>query len=178
MDRSKAAGTRQQLNYTGINNPLAPKHFNGPNNLGSEALQMYNSMINRQYTAEDFLLYIAGLYNSQLAEDYLDGGGGNVLHIPLDPEVLDFAIVDAIVRQSRYLRNLHWLKSEIECDAGVSEELAAQLLSSDELSGLGFALRVSRGGRFLQKRAGIQALRPSAACLIRLRPPLACSTLT
>jgi hypothetical protein len=39
-----AAGTRQQLNYTGITNPLAPDNLSGPNNLGSEALELFSAL--------------------------------------------------------------------------------------------------------------------------------------
>lgn len=49
-----AAGTRQQLNYTGVSNPLAPASLSGPNNLGSEALELFAALEARGLGNEDF----------------------------------------------------------------------------------------------------------------------------
>jgi hypothetical protein len=156
-----AAGTRQQLNYTGVDNPLAPPLLEGPNNLGSEAMQLYTSMAERRpnaekrVIAEDFLLYVAGIYNSQMAEDYLSGGGGNVMHIPVDPRRLASEIVDRITTTSRHLRNLHWIESELEVNGRLRGQLAGQLSNESELASIGLSRTVPAGGKFRSGTAWI-----------------------
>ena len=97
---------------------------------------------------EDFLLYVAGIYNSQLAEDYLNGGGGNIMHIPVDPRRLDPVLVDRIDATSRHLRNLHWIESELEANGSLRAGLAGQLSHQEELLGLDLCVAAPAGGRF------------------------------
>jgi hypothetical protein len=156
-------GESQQFHYTGINRPSASAILTGPNNLGDEALAFYLDLAARGHDDEAFLLYIAAIYNSQIAEDYLEGGGDNVMRIPLDPRHLDRGLVDRIIAASRELRNLHWLSAEAH-GGPVSAELAEQLVSIAKLGELEFAELAGSGGRFVQRRSW----RPSAATSERL----------
>jgi hypothetical protein len=106
-------GESQQFNYTGVNNPLAQSRLGEPNNLGPDAIAFLSDLASRGHGDEDFLLYIAGIYNSQVASDYLEGGGRSIMHIPIDPRRLDSRLVDRIIETSRSLRNLHWLSAEV-----------------------------------------------------------------
>lgn len=93
----KAAGTRQQLNYTGVYNPRGQElSATDPNNLGAEALAFYQELARRERNDEDFLLYLAAIYNSALAGEYLEDGGENVMRIPLIYQYLDEDTVDAV----------------------------------------------------------------------------------
>jgi hypothetical protein len=146
----KAAGTRQQLNYTAINNPLRGVELAGPNNLGAEALVFYHDLIQRNYAEEDFLLYVAAVYNSALAGEYLVEGGENVMHIPLASNYLDPEIVDTVIRSARRLRDLTWLRVEADPGESIGDEFASRLTSQDTFRELGFARVAGSGGRFRQ----------------------------
>ena len=43
----KAAGTRQQLNYTGVENPRENVRLGEPNNIGGDALALYHALSGR-----------------------------------------------------------------------------------------------------------------------------------
>lgn len=146
----KAAGTRQQLNYTGVVNPLAEMEL-GPNNLGGEALSFYEDLTSRGYDHEDFLHYISAIYNSELADDYLHDGGENFMTIPLDGNLLEISVVDRVIVNSRKMRDLTRLK--IESSTGlVASQLAEALADRQTLAELGFAIEESSGGRFRQEQ--------------------------
>jgi hypothetical protein len=78
-------GESQQFHYTGLVNPLVQASFSGPNNLGEDAQRFYAALVAAGHSSDDLLFYVAGIYNSQTAEDYLEGGGANVLRVPLTP---------------------------------------------------------------------------------------------
>lgn len=145
-------GESQQFHYTGIDRPSAGPSFRGPNNLGDEALVFYLDLVRRGHDSEALLFYIAGIYNSQIAEDYLAGGGGNIMHIPVDPTRLNPALVDRIIATSRELRNLHWVAAEAR-GKPMSAELAERLISAVKLRELEFEELPGAGGRFLQRRS-------------------------
>lgn len=139
----KAAGTRQQLNYTGVDNPLRPLQLE-PNNLGGEALQLYNAMARIGADGEDFLLYTAGLYNSVLAEEFVAEGGDSALRIPLDPAAAEDAI--HIARISRRIRDLR--RAVAALDTVAEDQSALEPFSSEDLIEFGFVRVEYGGGRF------------------------------
>ena len=144
-------GESQQFHYTGLDNPLKPPTLTGPNNLGGDAQVFLAALARAGRPPDDLLFYIAGIYNSQTAEDFLSGGGGSVMHVPLDPELAGNGVVGAIADVSRELRNLHWLAAEAA--EGMPAELAESLLGRDELEALGLLEQGGSGGRFLQRRS-------------------------
>ncbi len=148
----KAAGTRQQLNYTGVENPLRDRqrHMDGANNLGDEALALRRALANRGLNAEDFLLYIAAIYNSALADDYLRQGGENTMRIPVDPIALDLDVVEALIGLARRIRNLSALSAKLTENATMKEVEALSLAPSDALEAFGLMRASGSGGRFAQ----------------------------
>lgn len=165
----KAAGTRQQLNYTGLINPLRQLEL-GPNNLGGEALAFYRDLIDRGGTEEGFLLYLAAVYNSNLADEYLQDGGENFMHIPLDMASLNEEVVDRVIASAREMRDLTRLKIEA-AQGPISSVLAEQLASVAELSDLGFVHLGGTGGRFRQEPA-YQAVQQTAELIGERRDEL------
>lgn len=96
-------GTRQQLSYTGCENPQRGRYLDGaPNNLGPDAAALYAQMQNEGCEEEDFLLYVASFYNSPVANEFLEAGGGKALHIPLH----DGARAVVMARIARRIRNI------------------------------------------------------------------------
>ena len=146
----KAAGTRQQLNYTAVENPLAQPRLGEPNNLGAEALDLYRALTSRGHDEESFLLYIAAIYNSELAGDYLTDGGESVMRIPLDPDTLDLPLIDTLIADARNVRNFTRLSVEAAVGGVVEEGLAASLATEEQLAAFGFERAAGSGGRFKQ----------------------------
>ena len=146
----KAAGTRQQLNYTGVENPLRDKFMNGPNNLGDEASTFYSALTACGYNIEDFLLYIAAIYNSALADEYLRQGGDNTMRIPVNPAVMDMDAVYMLIRLARRTRDLSALRAKIVEQTTIQENDALKLTNKSELEGFGLLRSAGSGGRFVQ----------------------------
>lgn len=94
------------------------------------------------------MLYVAGIYNSRLSEEYLSAGGANMLRIPVDPQKLDFEIVLRIVATSRRIRDLRWLRTEALQRTELPAPLALSLAIETELEELGFSLHRAGGGQF------------------------------
>jgi len=165
----KAAGTRQQLNYTGLVNPLRQREL-GPNNLGGEALFFHQFITSRGKNDEDFLLYLAAIYNSELAEEYLQDGGENHMRIPLDTSLLDASVVDRVITNARAMRNLTRLLVETKLGA-VPAQLAEELAQGEDLSELAFVRHGGTGGRFRQDEH-YEATETSATLIMERREEL------
>lgn len=141
-------GESQQFNYTGLHDPTIQPTLT-PNNLGPKATIFLEALLARGYHEEDFLFYLAGIYNSQLAEDYLNGGGSETMRIPLDVETTDWEAVQRVINASTTLTNLNRLA--VEATAPVEGELAERLASRELLVELGFEESPGSGGRFRQR---------------------------
>lgn len=166
-------GESQQFHYTGLENPLRPPSLIGPNNLGEDALAFFDAMRALGGSAEDFLHYLSGIYNSQTTENYLEGGGANVMRIPLDLDIVESGRASQIARLSLRLRNLHWIAAEGE--ASIDADLAERLASTDELEELGMTRQGGTGGRFRQRpswRATETTAEAIDAAVSRLRSDL------
>jgi hypothetical protein len=112
-------GTSQQFSYTLLDDPTRAGLLGGlPNNLTPEAEPLYRSFaLDTEHDQESFLLFVAGIYNTDVAARFLVQGGGKVMHVPLD----DAEAAKDIASASRKLRDLtvlrHALASSIEVDA-------------------------------------------------------------
>ncbi len=144
----KAAGTRQQLNYTGIYNPLRGDELTDAGNVGGDALPFFHELKRRGHNAEGMLLYLAAIYNSALAGEYLEQGGENAMHIPLSVQHSDAELVDMVISSSRRMRDFTRLGVEAERAESVSEELAFSLASEEVIRACGFERMPGSGGRF------------------------------
>ena len=142
-------GESQQFHYTGLTNPQAQPSLSGPNNLGADALSFYEALMTIQHEAHDFLFYLAGIYNSQIAEDYLEGGGASVLRIPLSRSLIESGAAGRVIGFAKHLRNLHWISSE--ASSGMDAELAESLLDQQTLRALALDEVRGTGGRFRQR---------------------------
>ena len=163
----------QQFHYTGLENPLQPPSLTGPNNLGDDALVFFDTMCASGAVADDFLLYVAGIYNSQMTEDYVEGGGANVMRIPLDPDLVENGKAGRVISLARRLRNLHWLAAETK--APMEAALAETLAPAAKLEALGMERQGGSGGRFRQRTLWLAtAATPGAVdeAVNRLRPEL------
>ena len=142
-------GESQQFHYTGLINPLKAPTLTGSNNLGGDAQAFLAALTVAGRPPDDLLFYIDGIYNSQTAEDFLAGGGGSMMRVPLDPALAGNGVAGAIAGVSRQLRNLHWLAAE--AGDGMPSELAESLLERDGLEALGLVEQGGSGGRFRQR---------------------------
>jgi hypothetical protein len=142
-------GESQQFHYTGLVNPLVQASLAGPNNLGDDARTFCDALVASGCASGDLLFYLAGIYNSQTSDDYLRGGGANVLRIPLAPVLIENGRAGRVITLSRQLRNLHWLLAE--GTAGMEAALAEGLATRQQLQNLGFQEQAGSGGRFRQR---------------------------
>ena len=147
-------GTRQQFHYTGMNNPMRPERLDGlPNNLGEEALRLHRSLTARGNSGTCLLFYVAGVYNSQLAEDYLQQGGGDVISIPLRLDAESIELIEMIAIAGRSLRNLTWLTSLLSASTDVQPDLIRSMFSESEAAALGLQEISVGDGRFRRRAA-------------------------
>jgi hypothetical protein len=98
---------------------------------------------------DDLLFYLAGIYNSQTAESYLEGGGANVLRIPLSLALIENGNAGRVIALARRLRNLHWLGAE--AIDGMDGDFAESMANRNELQELGLEELRGSGGRFRQR---------------------------
>jgi hypothetical protein len=155
-------GTRQQFHYTGLSDPMKQERLDGlPNNLGEEALLLYRRLTDRGNAGEAFLFYIAGIYNSQIAEDYLQQGGGDVVPIPLRLDVDSVELTEQIAVIGKSLRNLRWIASILMVSIEVRPDLIRDMFSESEVAALGLQEISVGGGRF-RRRAVFQPAHDTA----------------
>lgn len=146
----KAAGARQQIHYTGVENPLAQARFMEPNNLGPEAAAFHAALTERGRGDEDFLFYIAAIYNSELANEYLVGGGDNKMRIPLSLGDTEIAVAEELIDEGRELRDMLKLAAISEDKATLDHDVAVAILPAEKLLDLEYERERNSGGRFRQ----------------------------
>lgn len=142
-------GESQQFHYTGLEDPTRPPNLAGPNNLGDDAQVFLDALIAAGRRPEDFLFFVAAIYNSQLADDYLEGSRTNVMRIPLELALVADGRAERLIELARELHSLHWILAEGR--AGVDQTEAEAALPLELLAELGFELQAGSGGRFRQR---------------------------
>lgn len=142
-------GESQQFHYTGLEDPTRPPNLAGPNNLGDDAQVFFEALVAAGRRPEDFLFYVAGIYNSQLSQDYLEGSRTNVMRIPLGPALVTDGRAGALIDLARELHALHWIL--VEGATGVDRAAAEAALDPELIAELGFELHAGSGGRFRQR---------------------------
>ncbi len=143
-------GARQQFHFTGCEDPSRGAYLSGaPNNLTPAAAPLWEGLRARGLTSEDFLLYVASFYNTDPGNEFVDAGGGPVLHIPLQD--VDAAVEIAAV--ARRIRDLTYCQHYF-ADAGEIpiRDLTYEL---DWLIGPGLLARVERGGGRFRRSASL-----------------------
>jgi hypothetical protein len=146
-------GTSQQFNFTVMENPLEQIKLGGqPNNLSPEAEPLFAEFAARGLGPEDFMLFVAGLYNSEVADLFVEDGGGNVLNIPMR----DASTASQISHLSRRMRDLTVLRHAFSSSPRVlTDSLSYDLvyLSDDA----GFSVEQESGGRYRAQTALISS---------------------
>jgi hypothetical protein len=104
-------GTSQQYHYTGLHNPSAPARMDErPNNLMDGGLALLDVIEAANLPAEALNFYVASLYNSEVAIEFLEqAGSGTPFGIKI-PGKSDLDLVRGLCIVSRRMRDLFWVK--------------------------------------------------------------------
>jgi len=106
----KHGGTSQQYNYTGLFNPLKPHRMDGlPNNLSPGGLRVLSRLFDAGLPADAFNFYIAAIYNSEVATEFLEQVSSSFPFQIRIPEQNQLEIARDLTAAGRRLRDLHWL---------------------------------------------------------------------
>jgi type I restriction-modification system DNA methylase subunit len=136
-------GTSQQFNYTGLSNPSEDQSLSGkPNNLAGGGERIYDMLSKWNLGDDALLLYIAGIYNSDLAERFIEEATSRDLqvHIPSEEQK---EIVEAVIEHSRALVWLHEILLDFISDKVVKKEKLPTGFSKILLKRLGIVETVS-----------------------------------
>ena len=103
-------GTSQQYNYTGLHFASAADRIDGrPNNLTDSGLELLQIIEAAQLPPGALLYYIAALYNSEIASEFLEqAGSGTVFRIKV-PARSNAEGVQQLCGTAREMRDLVWL---------------------------------------------------------------------
>jgi hypothetical protein len=141
-------GTSQQYNYTGLNDPgRALSLRSNENNLDREGEAALVELASEGCTPDDLLHFIAGIYNSSLALDFLDEESGHDLQIRL-PSQKSRSLAATIAKSSRRLRDLHRILYDSPLQGELPEETGLSLAPVELLSELGITRRTRKAKRF------------------------------
>ena len=145
-------GTSQQYHYVGLVDPTASLSTTSgaENNLAPAGERVRSALRGAGGTAEDILFYVAGIYNSALAEEFLNEESGRELHIRIVEGALG-VVAREIAQIGRHLRDLHHLLYDGPESGAVAAETLEALCSADVLSELGLVASRRAEKRF---RAG------------------------
>ena len=106
----KHGGTSQQYNYTGLINPARPQRMdNLPNNLAEGGLRLLDTLAEAGLDAADLNFYIAAIYNSEIASEFLDEASSAspfAIRIPAKHQLL---VAHDLAIAGRQLRDLRWI---------------------------------------------------------------------
>jgi hypothetical protein len=106
----KAGGESQQYNYTGLVNPSQAPRIDGlPNNLNGGGLNLLMLLKNAGLESAAFNFYIAAIYNSEIAAEFLDEASSAspfAIRLPVESQL---AQVHDLAIAGKQLRDLHWL---------------------------------------------------------------------
>lgn len=141
-------GTSQQYNYTGLVSPTRSSRMDGlPNNLAPQGLELFE-LFSREGLAPGALnYYIASIYNSQIAAEFLEQtGSGNAFGIRL-PASHEMAIACRLATAGRVMRDLFWLKYLAD-GATTLDASSLRPFSSDLLQRVGMVRKQSSSRRF------------------------------
>jgi hypothetical protein len=142
-------GRSQQYNYTGLSLPPHQLTISGEeNNLADAGALIRNILVKSGREAVDLLHYVAGIYNSRMAEKFLESEviGDLLIRVPSgDAEV---AAVLSIVDSARKLRDLHRLLYDGPTEGEVEHEELGRLASTETISSLGLRWKRSAAAGF------------------------------
>lgn len=100
-------GTSQQYHYTGLSNPSEPTELSmKPNNLTGVGEKLYDLLADWNTGADGLLYFIAGIYNSELAQRFIEEMTTRDLQVRI-PVPAQKAVAIALVQHARRLQWLH-----------------------------------------------------------------------
>lgn len=130
-------GTSQQYNYTGLVDLTQTIRADGvENNLAGQGEAARAAFISAGGSAEDLLHYIAGIYNSSLAMQFLEERSGHELGIRLPVEDNVDQCLE-LAREARVLRDLHRLLYMKRPGTRVPAKAMASICAAEILAQLG-----------------------------------------
>jgi hypothetical protein len=131
-------GTSQQYHYTGLHKPsTASRMDERPNNLTESGLALLDIIEAANLPQEALHFYIAGLYNSEVAAEFMDqAGSGSPFKIRI-PGAKDLETVRELCVLSRRMRDLFWLQ-HISEDRGTVDAFELAHFSEKLLTSVGF----------------------------------------
>lgn len=100
-------GTSQQYNYTGLSNPSEPTELSmKPNNLTGDGEKLYDLLSDWNTGADGLLYFIAAIYNSELAQRFIEEMTTRDLQIRV-PSISQKVVVVTLIQHARRLQWLH-----------------------------------------------------------------------
>lgn len=157
-------GTSQQFHYTGLENPLNSQRLDGlPNNLSDLGIRLFTELVNANEPSDTLLYYVAGIWNSKLASEFLEESGSSQrpkIRIPNNKPELQLILQIAkhacsacqLLRLSQYS-----ISSSDKVPAKVLDAIATPAL----LIELGFQQQVEQRKRFQDQ---VFYLKPTNVC--------------
>lgn len=141
-------GTSQQYNYTGLIDPGRALSLRGnENNLDREGRAALVELSSEGCSPDDLLHFIAGIYNSSLALEFLDEDSGHDLQIRI-PSRDSRSLAAIIAKSARRLRDLHRILYDSPLEGDLAEEASLSLAPVELLSEFGITRRTRKAKRF------------------------------
>jgi hypothetical protein len=142
-------GTSQQYNYSGLHHPSAAPRMDGrPNNLADGGLALLDIVEAAKLPAEALNFYIAGLYNSEVAIEFLEqADSGTPFKIKI-PGMESLELVRRLCMASRRMRDLYWIQNVTERRETVNVSDLDSHFSARMIASLGFQRRQGVSRRF------------------------------
>jgi len=143
-------GQSQQYNYTALSVPPHQLTTSGPeNNLGPAGEEIRRALVGTSRDASDVVHYIAGIWNSALAERFLSAQVGGELRVKV-PGTSDVQTALVISRTARALRDLHRLLYDGPSGVGtrVERDALEALAAADTVTELGLVWQREESGAF------------------------------
>ncbi len=166
-------GTSQQFHYTGLHNPTRPERTDGmPNNLEEEGAAVLVALAEAGGTPEALLFYVAGVWNSDLADELLADVASSArpgVKIPKTRSEAEAALkIAELAREARDLTRLgQILGNGARASARIPASKIDPWIRASLSSELGLTRVTERSGRFRAEDA--YALPEGTAELVKER---------
>jgi hypothetical protein len=143
-----AGGTSQQYNYTGIVYQDGPQRLDGiPNNLTENGLNLLNRLTEMKLPYSSLIYYVASIYNSSLAIEFLEQVGGGTPFAIRVPAANQREIVSGLSVAGHCMRNLFWLLNIADRPGHLDEQVLSPF-AAEFLQTLGIKRGIIKGRRF------------------------------
>lgn len=143
-------GKSQQYNYTGLSHPGGPARTisGAENNLHDAGARLQALFVKSGKTAESILHFVAGLYNSALAEEFQNTESGQPFLVRIPEKGPAVAKAVQVAEHAVVLRDLHRLLYDGPTSGAVERPEMETFAGAATLDALGVRWRTTGGGRF------------------------------